>query len=146
MIGFKLELSGGFTAISKKDSMQSGKFGLWITPEYSWENVDIMGALKYTHDNLSISSKDFGDIGLKILFSNKDFDFSIEAIGRCRNKNHPDSKFDINLDYKIGNNSYITASFGKDFENSIIKSNGNLISILGIDFGLGKDPVVKTIR
>ena len=68
---------------------------------------------------------------------------SFEAILRVSAEYTPDFRIAVIGEYPLTDNFYLTATFGRGFD---LESNdtGNLLSVLGVKFGLGSDKLVLT--
>jgi len=147
-VGWKLETSFAISGDFKNDSTSNGewsKLGLWVTPAYTLEgNIDLIGVLRY-FGNFEANKITNGEYyaGARVLYKNGDFGVSFETLSKMQNKGKPSFRYALNLDYKLYDNVYITGTFGKNFDGSNIEGNGNLITLLGINFGMGKNPVVS---
>lgn len=147
-VGFLLEFAAAVAGEFKDDSIKYGEFskiGAWITPMYSMTDaIDIIGIVRYLvlYENKEIKSHKV-DAGLRLLIRNKSFGFSFEGIARTEAGKTTHQRFAFNLDYKLADDIYVTGTFGKDFEGKPIIGKGDLITLLGINFGMGKEPLVK---
>jgi hypothetical protein len=145
-VGLKILLSGAYFGNFPKDSIQLAKsaaIGGWFTLEYSWTGIDILALTRYIHDYLAANNKNMGDLGARLKFKIDKLGFSFEGLTRMSNENKPNYRYAFNADYEIIKNSFVTATFGKNFEGNSISLKGNVIALLGINFGFGKDPVVS---
>jgi hypothetical protein len=121
-----------------------GRFGAWLTLNYSWHidknpngknyfNLYAIG--RYLSDGTSISNgeyqkQNFYDFGGKAEFEFKKISLAYEYIYRDSNSSNTFRSNGL-LKYKISDNLFLTGAFGKNFG-----LNNNLISMLGINWGL----------
>lgn len=121
-----------------------GRFGAWLTLNYSWHidknangknyfNLYAIG--RYLSDGTSISNgeyqkQNFYDFGGKAEFEFKKISLAYEYIYRDSSNSNTFRSNGL-LKYKISDNLLLTGAFGKNFG-----SNNNLISMLGINWGL----------
>ncbi|MCF8367832.1 MAG: hypothetical protein K9G76_02230 [Bacteroidales bacterium] len=146
------------------------KAGIWLTGYYqnntdSWIQYLIL-ARYYRNDvdffkqylnNDSIvysNSYDFG--GKVVIWPSNKFTSEFEFIGRSQStildqtiengvkttktQNDFNFKWTLLFNYQINNNLVITYTFGKNFD-PLLKLNGNIISALGLNFGLGSPKI-----
>ncbi|HMS64939.1 MAG TPA: hypothetical protein PKD83_06760 [Ignavibacteria bacterium] len=145
--GFKLEFSGAVTGDFRNDSVKNGEFsrlGFWLTPAYSVANFDFIGVMRYIglFESKEIKNNDW-IAGARILFKTGSFAASFETLTKMQTKIEPSIRYILNLDYKLTEKIYITGSFGKNFDGTSLTEDGNLLTLLGINFNMGADPIVK---
>lgn len=138
-VGFLLEGAGALAlnyAESKAKNAELSRWGAWATAGYRLDKprLEIIGVLRYQRDALAEQS--LLDAGGRANFKLGELSLGGEYVHRWA----PDDDFyrlaGI-LEYQIQSGVYLSATFGRNFENG---ATGNLISILGLNFGLGSDP------
>lgn len=97
--------------------------------------------LRYLQQNSTVDFVEFTknnmmDIGGRIEFEFDRFALSVEAIRRFNNTNDDlDTHRAVGiLQYRINDNLFLLGTFGRDFGNS-----NNLVSLIGLNWGLGKN-------
>jgi hypothetical protein len=141
--GFILGLSAAVSGQFRNDSVKNGKFykvGAWLNPTYSCENFDFVSTIRYIS---VIDDNSMYDTGLRLIWTHKDFDISVEALLRAKNNAGPTYRYTLNMEYKLFEGTYLTGVFGKDFAGNSVTPKGDLITLLGINFGLGKQQSIK---
>lgn len=140
-IGFILEMAGAVASHYPMNSIDSGNvagYAVWLTPMYSWKNFDLIGVFRYLR--VENYHESYIDVGLRINVRYGDVGVSVENLFRNQGDNR--NQYSINLDYKIKDGLYLTGTFGKQHDQAILSDTGNLIAILGINFGLGSNPII----
>lgn len=120
----------------------ASSMGLWITPSYylSGPQLDFLVVGRFIDDERN--SLSYFDYGLRLVKEFGQVEMSFEYLGRTATNNSLNTnRYDWVIQSPIQTGIYLTASFGKDFQSST-SGNSNLISLLGINFGLGNSPVV----
>ncbi|WP_298140573.1 hypothetical protein [Flavobacterium sp.] len=132
---------------------QISKVGAWLTGGYtSKKSLDILGIGRYLYQPDKLLADDTGlidtenmsslDGGVRIVYKTlkkEQLSLSAESIYRSVLNSSildPSWRFVCNTSYDFGNNKVVTFSFGKDFDNSLIKGN-NLIAALNFIIGFG---------
>jgi hypothetical protein len=159
-VGLLVELAGAITADFPEDNfdkVELDRIGLWITPNYRWlksskENgaesqdlFDLIFVIRLIHDQGNDKdSESLSDIGGRIRWQHGDFSLSAEAVQRfiAGTETETTYRLSANLEYRLSNNIYLNASFGKDYDQGD-EGGSNLISSLSLDFGFGKTPVIS---
>ncbi|MBL8006598.1 MAG: hypothetical protein JNJ56_03645 [Ignavibacteria bacterium] len=144
--GFSLEFAGALSADFVNDSTSNGKIsgiGGWINPLFSTDFMDFVGTMRflsYLQDGITENKY---DAGVRFIVSTDVFGISAEALVRASSELTPTYRYALNIDYRMTKNVYITGTFGKNFDGSPVNGNGDLITLLGINFGMGNEPVIK---
>lgn len=144
--GFSLEFAGALSADFVNDSTSNGKIsgiGGWINPLFSTDFMDFVGTMRflsYLQDGITENKY---DAGVRFIVSTDVFGISAEALVRASSELTPTYRYALNIDYRMTKNIYITGTFGKNFDGSPVNGNGDLITLLGINFGMGNEPVIK---
>ncbi len=120
-------------------SNRFGRFGAWLTANYSYKNnentyLNIYATGRYLRDGTAIVNdeyirQDFYDVGGKLEFEYKKLSLSYEYLYRIADSEDTYRSNGV-LKYKINDKISLTGSFGKNFGD-----NDNLISLLGINWG-----------
>lgn len=150
-MGWMIEAAGAIVATFPDESFGRGKvtrFGIWVTPTYRMEKpfFDFLGVARFIHDKENSQENNVFDIGGRILWQHKEFALSIESVERfIQNdsaQNNNTTRVCGVLEYRLEDNIYLTASFGKNY-NANTGGRGNLISLLGITFNFGQTPSLR---
>jgi hypothetical protein len=150
--GMMLSFAGAFASrvpASGVGDTELLRWGFWATPSYRLDKplIDVIGVVRYIDRPDSIGTNLF-DFGARIAHQVGSFVYSGEYVQRIEGKvgtSHPTSeRLDVNVEYKIGDELYLTASFGRNFvgEPGPSESKGGLVSILGVNIGLGQKQTV----
>jgi hypothetical protein len=162
--GLNIELAAAFTLDFPTNDVYFSKvpkFGFWITPSYklSGKNInwlhkfELLAVGRFIKNYLPGNYSDNYDLGGKIVFETGKFTMSGELVQRFQTltissetingittkttQSVRDFKATLNLDYKLNDKVVLTYSFGKNYE-LYTENKGNLISMLSINYGLGK--------
>jgi hypothetical protein len=161
MLEFAMASSMDFlSADLKKTSL--GKAAGWFTYTYRSEENDhhqgeFLASFRETYDRIDTISKSYTDIGVRGVYQYKSkFSMSLEFLGRyrvdfdhCYDTNNKafdckhtrlDWRIFFNAEYKIMKNLSLTYGIGRDFDGNYV-TNGNLVSLLGLNVGLGNAKV-----
>lgn len=129
------------------------KNAFWLTPSYRFNrstfdpntgslsnvpSVDFIGVLRYTRDRTVTNDNPF-DAGARLLWENDTIAISGETIERFGHGSRT-NRTAINAEYKVNDDFYVTATFGKNYDNA--GTNGNLITLFGINFNAGRKPTI----
>jgi len=159
-VGFVLELAGAMVVDFANNNFDNGdvsRIGFWITPTYRFEKpfIDFITVIRLTsiesHDNDGF----LFDLGGRLLWQNEVIALSIEYVNRNtidisiqeENTNGTSGSFNYkdtyrlsgNLEYRLNDNLYLTASLGRNYE-EMTEGQNTLISLIGINFGFGQAP------
>jgi hypothetical protein len=146
--GMMLSFAGGFASrvpVTGVGDTRLLRWGVWATPSYRLDKplIDIVGVVRFVGRPDTIGTNLF-DFGARIVHQVGSFVYSAEYVQRVEGKtgtSRPTSeRLDANVEYKIRDELYLTASFGKNFagEPGASESKGGLVSILGVNIGLGQ--------
>lgn len=137
------------------------KYGIWITPSYKfsgknypWINhFEFLGVVRLMKSLVATDFTDNTDLGGKIVFETGKFSMNGELIQRFQKikvssttvnnvtttvvQSTQDFKATLNLNYRLNNQLILSYSFGKNYELNT-ENSGNLISLLSINYSLGK--------
>ena len=150
-IGLLVELAGGATALFQEDRFDRGRLGragVWITPAYRLEHpaLDILAVGRYMReDTLDVN---LWDVGGRLHFQLGDFALSGEFVKRFRSGGQQavsddTERYGAVAEYRVQNNLYLVASFGKDYSPPGADDVEPLLAIIGINFGFGKSPLLN---
>jgi len=144
--GLIIEMAGALAAHFPHDSIDKGeiaRWGIWITPVYRLEKplVDFLAVGRFIGDETGTGGGDAFDIGARILYQSGDFALSGEFVQRARRDADNTQRLVGLLEYRVRENIILTATFGKDYNQNGM-GGGDLISLLGINFGFGKNPIL----
>ena len=122
--------------------------GFWITPGYRRADgrTDFVAALRIINRTEPVDGTVF-DYGARIVHEIQDLVFSVEALRRTGDPVDGFSgrgRIDAAFDYKLADGFYLTASFGKGFNQTGDPANkGGLLGALGLSLGFGEKPTIK---
>lgn len=133
--GFFLETAAGFLFEAPDaiiDSTEFKRFGVWITPSYQANNWSIVGVARYLKNENSFAEDNY-DFGIRGIYYDKSFAVSLEYVTRIFNNSDLKNQNRLvgNIEYNIWDNTWLQATFGKDFSGM---SKGSLLTQLGISF------------
>jgi len=132
------------------------KNGFWLTPSYrlsrttfnattgtssSQPNIDLLGVVRWISDHTGTTISQPLDLGARLIWNSGSVSVSAEHLQRRHTSNNSSRTAAIG-NFKINDNLYVTATFGKNFADET--PNGNLIGILGLHFGIGSQPLSLT--
>lgn len=150
-LGFKLDINGAMSYNFRDNNFVLSdtlrKAALWATLSYDWQKIKLLTIIRYlnhTDPLLKVTDNTLNstDFGAKVVLPYKNFGMTIEYLWRLADTEEDDfkrdSKWILNFEYKIGENSKLTYSFGRDFDNSF-NQGGNLISALNFFKGFGSE-------
>jgi hypothetical protein len=148
-----LDLAAAYSTLydgNNYNSNQKDRTGVWSTitwsPKIDKSYLNIYGFIRYIKDQsvYNENTKNFSDqfeyfdYGSKIQIDINSFSFGYEYIRR--NGNGKDYRSVGLIQYKISANYYVTGGFGKNFTSD---SSKNLVSLLGIRWGINKSETKK---
>jgi len=145
--GFMLEAAAGAVAVYRQDAFASGtvsRIGAWLTPTYRLRQpqLDVLVVGRFIRD--VAAARSLYDVGGRFVYSNRGLSISGEYVRRsgssAADKTHRASG---NLEYRWAEGKYLTATFGRNFDNA---GGRTLIALVGVDLGFGKVPVLSLAR
>jgi hypothetical protein len=149
--GHFLELAAAGAGVgrdNKVDQFSLKRLGAWLSYSYrpssteDWEGAAMLRMISNQVDSANkIASYDLGcRASSPRLWSAA---VSFEAIVRLSPESKPDYRVAVIGEYPLTESFYLTATFGRGFDLPTSTS-GNLLSILGVKFGLGSPKLVLT--
>jgi hypothetical protein len=151
-VGWTLETGAALAARYPESDYRKGRLsrsGLWVTSAYQLENprLNVIGVARYQHDREEQAiAADLVDVGLRVQVEWEQLSLSTEAVRRLVNSASPDEHGTTRVmglvDYRINDDLYLTASFGKNYEDRVT-GKSNLVSFMGLNLGLSKKPLVQ---
>lgn len=162
--GFFLDFSAGSVLDFKEQTFNRSKIsksGAWLTGSYdTGKNWNYLGIARYLYQPDKILADETGlidnknistfDSGFRLIYKEMEkqkLSISTEGIYRSvLNKNaiDPSWRVVLNASYDLGDNQVLTLTFGKDFDNSLIKED-NLITSLNYIIGLGAKRAIERL-
>jgi|GEM_PF-2730026 len=137
---------------------KTGKVSLWLTYTYRTRQIkqnqgEFIGMVRETYDLIQPLKTSNLDVGARLLYQyKKRFSVSAEMLGRykttfdtCTDANgkqfdcsdsKTDWRFFFSVEYRLKDNLSLNYGIGRDFDNNYVSS-GNLLSLLGLNFGFG---------
>jgi hypothetical protein len=124
------------------------RWGVWATPAWRFDRrpIEVLGVVKLIHRPFD-EAANLVDIGARVVQQFRALTWSAEYLQRLE-KDASDSsltsqRLTANFEFKIRDQMFLTAAFGKDFADPrASQPKGGLISLLGINFGFGKKPSI----
>lgn len=149
--GSYLELAFAGAGVGRNDKVDEftlRRYGVWVTYAYrpsstdSWEGSAMLRMI--SNETESSSTTQTYDLGCRASSPRIwPAALSFEAVARISPMAKPDFRIAVIGEYPLMENFYLTATFGRgfDIENP---NGGNLLSVLGIKFGLGANKLLLT--
>jgi len=116
------------------DSTKTGADAIVVQP-----NIDFIAVVRSINDHTVKSNRNPLDLGGRLIWESGDLALSAEHVERRRTSKNTRRTVAMG-EFKINDNLYLTATFGKNFKDE--NAGGDLIGIFGIHFSVGKTPVV----
>lgn len=140
------------------------KWSAWLTYTYRNKKKNLEFGLmgRFLRNNIPLDSTNNFDLGARLTFQKNQFSLAGEFIGRAQTKYlgttneadgsnsitlnvKTDMKFSLSMDYRISDNLVLNYTLGQNFDlNTEIQ--GNIISQLGLNFGIGGPKISDFIR
>ncbi|WP_156820059.1 hypothetical protein [Synechococcus sp. PCC 7336] len=149
--GFQLRFdsAGAFDFIDDSiSSIDFAKAAAWLTASYQptglMDDFTFLGIGRYTFDDIGDNGENLVDLGASFLITPNQgpVNFQIEYIARFGDRR--DDRLVGVLEYRINDTYSVFASYGQTFDDSF-NGDSDLVSIFGINFGLGEGPVISEI-
>lgn len=162
-IGFQLALAGGqvwdFPA-DRFEAREASQWGIWATPAYRLlactgdgdarctSSLDVMGAVRFLGDRRGDGDDRTWDVGGRLLWQpSLEFSLSLESLrrgGTTRTGGEASSRTVGMIEYRLNDDILLYGSFGKDFAD--LPGARTLVSIVGVNLGFGRKPIVDVAR
>ena len=149
-VGWLIEYVGAILVDFPADNFDAGKisrWGLWATTTFRLEDplVDFLGLVRIIRDVRAGKGENLFDIGGRIVWQQDRFALSAEFVQRFGSTNGMQDKntwrLNGNIEYRVTDNAYISASFGRNFEHDADRK-GTLIAVVAINLGFGEIPIL----
>jgi hypothetical protein len=149
--GFMFAVAGGAATDIPDSSFTDAalaQWGIWATPAWRLDSrpIEMLGLVRYIR-----RSRDEGpnltDLGARVVQHFNNVTWSAEFLQRFERDANDTSvssqRLTANFEYKIREQMFLTAAFGKDFADPQAgQPKGGLVSLLGINFGFGRKPSI----
>jgi hypothetical protein len=141
--GMTVEVAGGATFDYPDNEFDAGRrqrLGVWMTPSYRPANspLRILGVARYLLDRDDTSL----DLGGRLYWELDQLAISGEMVERWAGEENT-RRVSGTVEFQISKDLYATYTFGRNFE-PVDQSDGpRLISILGLNVGIGKEPTLR---
>lgn len=158
--GFRMDIAGAASLdfpTNNFDYSLVSKRGIWLTPSYSWivnddVNVELLGVVRFINNRIPVRETNNWDVGGRAVLTRRSLSVSTEFIQRFQRvlvasvllpdgslqtltTNVRDYRLAFNVEWRLSERFVLAYSLGKNFTRNT-ELNGNLISILGLNFGL----------
>jgi hypothetical protein len=148
-VGFQLEFASavGFDFLDNDfNDSELSKVGVWLTPSYVPASSDFsfLGIVRYEHDSFGDKDDNTFDLGSRIIWQPKESNVSVSMEYLRRFGDLADDRIVGVFEYDINDTYSVFASYGKTFETAF-KGNDDLVTLFGINIGLGKERVVPVV-
>jgi hypothetical protein len=163
--GFILEINAAMVLDFPTNDIgysQVPQWGIWIIPTYRLKSLhfEFIGMIRYLHKNVPNDYSDNIDLGGKLVYQSLKFSITAEGLYRYQSRviskstdgntttkttsSQSDYRLDCCFEYKIADKLSVNYTIGKNFNEPLVQS-GNLISTVGLNFGIG-GPEAGTIK
>ncbi len=161
-IGFQLAVAGGqvwdFPG-DRFESREAAQWGIWVTPAYRLvacgdaadrctSTIDVMAAVRFLEDRRGTGENRTWDVGGRLLWQpSLEFSVSLESLrrgGTTRSGDEPSHRTVGMVEYRLNDDIMLYGSFGRDFED--LPGARTLVSIVGVNLGFGRKPIVDVSR
>jgi hypothetical protein len=162
-IGFQLAVAGGHVWDFPGDQFaarEAAQWGVWVTPAYRMlacrgneedrcsSTIDVMGAVRFLGDRRAVGDDHTWDVGGRLLWQpSLEFSVSVESLrrgGTTLTGDEGSSRTVGMIEYRLNDDIMLYGSFGKDFEG--LPGARTLVSIIGVNLGFGRKPIVDVGR
>lgn len=129
------------------------KYGIWLTPGYKWENIELMAFYRLMWDNYTGLSTVNHDIGARLVYSWNKLSISGEFIQRFQestlsrvvvddityvsSKTIEDHKMNLNLEYRFNSKVILNYSIGQGFSFNNLSGTSGLNVVAGFNYAFG---------
>jgi len=140
---------------SDRTSLTSlSRVGFWVTPGYRFVRcptpeqcstpIDVLGVVRYLDNRRAGESGDTWEYGARAVWqATPKLAASAEWLGRTTDDESGTRVVGV-AEYEVTESVFVYASFGRDFEEAGVRQ--NLVSTIGLSFGLGKKPILLLNR
>jgi hypothetical protein len=148
--GFTLDLAGGsaWRFPDAKISTTTGHLlqaGGWTAGAYTWTNASLLGLGRLGRRALDSGERQtVGDLGVRGLYAADRLGASLEALYRHRFSGAGETntyRVDATVEYRVGDGSWISITFGKEFADTAA---GSLFSLANFSWGFGDRKIDPT--
>jgi hypothetical protein len=150
-VGFQLALAAGHVwdfPGDRFEQRQAAQWGIWITPAYRISTIDVMAAVRYLADQRGEGDDRTWDVGGRLLWQpSVELAVSVETLrrGGTRLSGGESSNRTVGmLEYRVNEDIVLYGSFGRDFQD--LPGARTLVSIVGLNLGFGRKPIVDVAR
>lgn len=140
-VGFLLEGAGALAINYDRGRTANAellRWGVWLTGAYRLEKprLEFLSVGRFQRD--AVENRNLIDWGIRQNLKLNDLGVGGEYVHRWHGDDKSYRLAGI-VEYQVQPGTYVTATFGRNFENG---GTGNLISILGLNVGLGNKPLL----
>jgi hypothetical protein len=100
--------------------------------------IKFLGVTRYIYDDFNDNKESVFDLGTRVLWQ-IDEPFIVSAEYLHRFADDADDRLVGIFEYRFNKDYSLFASFGKDFDNQSFKGDGDLVTVFGINLGLGQN-------
>ncbi|HKW41551.1 MAG TPA: hypothetical protein VJN39_09895 [Gemmatimonadales bacterium] len=142
-LGYIVEAAAALIAAYPLDAFAKGRVarvGAWVTQTYRLHHpqADVLVVSRFIRD--VGAARNLYDVGGRLAYSNRGLTIAGEYVGRFgRSRADKTHRAAGTLEYRWAEGKYITATFGRNFDESTGKT---LIALIGVDLGFGKVPML----
>jgi len=124
------------------------RVGLWVTTGYrlSKPNADLLAVVRLTRDDRVAPRQDFLDLGGRLVLDKEDLTLSGEYVYRSitsAGSSRPSYRLTAAVEYRVSTDILLTAALGRGADERG-PDTGPLSAQIGVDFGLGAIPLIRT--
>lgn len=151
-IGWTVEVGAAVTRDfpeNDANAAANSRSGIWLTASYHREGpFSVVGVLRYLGKDDTSDQGGAKDLGARVIWKNEGeaglppLAISIEYLRRLAERGDDASRLVAVLEYRLPfENLSVVASYGKDFAD--LTGHEPLVSTLGVNVGLGREPLTK---
>ena len=116
------------------DGFEPTRVAGWITPGYAFDRIDMIAVLRVVAER--DPDRTLYDFGGRAVVETDLISLGAEALGR--DGDYESYRVALNVEAKLTDDLYASATFGKDFEES--NDEDDLLSLFKVDYNLGRLP------
>jgi hypothetical protein len=144
--GFTMEVAAGVVGDFPNDEFDAGRLqrlGVWVTPSYRAQHspLQVMAVGRILRDGGDVDETAW-DLGGRLYWQWEQLAVSAELVERWSGGENTERLAGI-LEFQLTEDLYATYTFGRDFAPPDSDEN-RLLSILGVNIGIGKEPTLST--